>query len=124
MRLTVVTACGMVGTVVTGVLGMNLFAQADLPDLQRLWIFTLVFALTTALAVYTVVISRRLATFMEALSSDALDWGEKLVAFRQIWTNPRRTRRRKQRAAGEDERLRGTSRQRAASPGETATSSD
>lgn len=86
MRLTVVSSCGMVGTVVTGFLGMNLYSHSDLPTLEKALIFGLVFIPTTALALYTVIISRRIANFMEALSSEGLTWGEKIGTFRQIFS--------------------------------------
>ena len=44
-----------------------------------------VFLPTMALGIYTVAISRRLANFMEALSSEGLTWSKKLGTFRQIW---------------------------------------
>ena len=90
MRLTVVSSCGMVGTVVTGFLGMNLYAHADLPTWDKFVIFMVVFVPTIALGVYTVAISRRLANFMEALSSEGLTWQEKLGTFRQIWYSSKR----------------------------------
>ena len=90
MRLTVVSACGMLGTVVTGFLGMNLYAHADLPTFDKLLIFVAVLVPTIALGVYAVVISRRLANFMEALSSEGLTWKEKLGTFRQIWYSSKR----------------------------------
>ena len=40
---------------------------------------------TVFLTAYTVMISRRLATFMEALASERMTWSEKKEAFRQIW---------------------------------------
>jgi hypothetical protein len=86
MRLTVVSSCGMVGTVVTGFLGMNLYSHSDLPTLEKALIFSLVFIPTTALALYTVIISRRIANFMEALSSEGLTWSEKIGTFRQIFS--------------------------------------
>ncbi len=85
MRLTVVSACGMVGTIVTGFLGMNLYSHVELPSWTKLLIFLAVFIPTILLALYTVAISKRLATFMEALSSETLTWQEKMTAFRQIW---------------------------------------
>jgi hypothetical protein len=88
MRLTVVSACGMVGTVATGFLGMNLYSHADLPTTDKILIFLAVFVPISLLGLYTVIISKRLATFMEALSSERLEWGEKLSAFRQIWRPP------------------------------------
>ncbi|MEO8102063.1 MAG: hypothetical protein ABI790_06025 [Betaproteobacteria bacterium] len=90
MRLTVVSSCGMVGTVVTGFLGMNLYSHADLPVMEKLLIFLIVFVPTMALGIYTVAISRRLANFMEALSSEGLTSKEKLDTFRQIWYSSKR----------------------------------
>jgi CorA-like Mg2+ transporter protein len=85
MRLTVVSACGMVGTIVTGFLGMNLYSHSDLPMLNKILIFIAVFIPTTVLSLYTVILSRRIASFMEALSSEGLTWKEKFATFRQIW---------------------------------------
>ncbi len=85
MRLTVVSACGMVGTIVTGFLGMNLYSHSDLPTLTKFLIFFAAFIPTTLLALYTVILSRRIAAFMEAMSSEGLTWGEKFKTFRQIW---------------------------------------
>ena len=85
MRLTVVSACGMVGTIVTGFLGMNLYSHSDLPVLDKFVIFLVVFIPTILLSLYTVMVSRRLASVMEALSSEGLSWGEKLSTFRQIF---------------------------------------
>ena len=92
MRLTVVSSCGMVGTVATGFLGMNLYSHADLSVFYKFLIFLAVFIPTTALGVYTVMISRRLANFMEALSSEGLTLQEKLGTFRQIWYSSKRER--------------------------------
>ena len=91
MRLTVVSACGMVGTIVTGFLGMNLYSHSDLPTINKLLIFFVVFIPTVLLALYTVILSRRIATIMEALSSEGLSWGEKLSAFRQILGTDKRS---------------------------------
>jgi hypothetical protein len=97
MRLTVVSSCGMVGTVVTGFLGMNLYSHSDLPAVEKALIFAAVFVPTTALALYTVIISRRIANFMEALSSEGLTWGEKVGTFRQIFSITPRDRARARR---------------------------
>jgi hypothetical protein len=96
-----VSSCGMVGTVVTGFLGMNLYAHADLPVGEKFLIFLVVFVPTIALGIYTVVISRRLANFMEALSSEGLTWREKLSTFRQIWYSSKRERVRERRDRAE-----------------------
>jgi hypothetical protein len=91
MRLTVVTACGMVGTIVTGFLGMNLFEHHNLPTAAKIAVFAVVFVPTVALSVATVIISKRLATFMEALSSERMSWSEKVLAVGQIFrTKPKR----------------------------------
>jgi hypothetical protein len=91
MRLTVVSACGMVGTIVTGFLGMNLYSHSDLPTASKFLIFAAAFVPTTLLALYTVMLSRRIAAFMEALSSEGLTWNEKFRTFRQIWGANKRT---------------------------------
>ncbi len=90
MRLTVVSSCGMVGTVATGFLGMNLFSHDALPTEFKIVIFFLVFVPTTFLALYTVVVSKRLANFMEAMASEGLTWQEKFAQFRQIWGTDKR----------------------------------
>jgi hypothetical protein len=97
MRLTVVSSCGMVGTVATGFLGMNLYSHAELATFDKFLIFLAVFVPTIALGVYTVMISRRLANFMEALSSEGLTWKEKFGTFRQIWYSSKRERVRERR---------------------------
>jgi hypothetical protein len=71
---------------------MNLYSHSDLPALEKALIFGAVFIPTTALALYTVIISRRIANFMEALSSEGLTWGEKVGTFRQIFSVTRRDR--------------------------------
>jgi hypothetical protein len=60
--------------------------------MEKFLIFLAVFIPTTALGIYTVMISRRLANFMEALSSEGLSWQEKLGTFRQIWYSSKRER--------------------------------
>jgi hypothetical protein len=85
MRLTVVSSCGMVGTIVTGFLGMNLYSHSELSTFTKIMIFFAVFVPTTLLSLYTVIVSRRIASFMEALSSEGLTWEEKYATFRQIW---------------------------------------
>jgi hypothetical protein len=97
MRLTVVSSCGMVGTVATGFLGMNLYAHAEMATFDKFLIFLAVFVPTILLGVYTVMISRRLANFMEALSSEGLTWKEKFGTFRQIWYSSKRERVRERR---------------------------
>jgi hypothetical protein len=103
MRLTVVSALGMLGTVVTGFLGMNLFNHTELPAWDKFWIFAAVFVPTILIGLYMVVMSKRIATFFEALSSERLTWRQKFSAFRQIWRPPPRAPRVRKRVAGGDE---------------------
>ncbi len=92
MRLTVVSACGMVGTIVTGFLGMNIFSYADQSQWNKMAILIAVFIPTTLLALYTVVLSRRISDFMEAMASEQMSWQEKTNRFGQIWRSGRRKR--------------------------------
>ncbi len=85
MRLTVVSSCGMIGTVATGFLGMNLFSHDGYTTIIKVGIFLAVFLPTMVLALYTVMLSRRIANFMEALSSEGLTWKEKMSTLRQIF---------------------------------------
>ena len=59
VRLTVVTTFGLIGTVCTGFLGMNLLAWAEHPTELRVLAFLVVLVVTTALTIYTVMKSRR-----------------------------------------------------------------
>jgi hypothetical protein len=85
VRLTVVTLFGLIGTITTGFLGMNLLAEADSPLMTKLIWFFLTFGLTTWLTVYTMVKSQRLSDFIDALSNDRLTLGGKLKALVQVW---------------------------------------
>ncbi len=85
MRLTVVSSCGMVGTIVTGFLGMNLYSHSELSALTKAMIFLAVLIPTTALGLYAVILSRRIANFMEALASEGFTWREKIATLGQIF---------------------------------------
>src|SRR5262249_51640253 len=90
VRLTVVTILGLVGTVVTGFLGMNLFAFADETLATKFLLFAEVPLPTAAMTFFLVKRSRRLSEFLEALSNDELALGEKWQAFLRIWKEPGR----------------------------------
>jgi hypothetical protein len=85
VRLTVVTIFGLIGTVTTGFLGMNLLAEADAPMTQRLALFALVFVATAALTIYTMSKSKRLSDFLDALSDERLGAWRKFKAFLGVW---------------------------------------
>jgi hypothetical protein len=90
VRLTVVTTFGLIGTISTGFLGMNLIAAADSPLSTRVGYFFAVFVPTLALTVYTVVKSKRLAEFLEALSDERLSRRDKLNILLSVWKKDRR----------------------------------
>lgn len=85
VRLTVVTIFGLIGTVTTGFLGMNLLAEADAPWPRRLLLFGGVFVATAALTVYTMAKSKRLSDFLDALSDERLSPWNKTRAFFGVW---------------------------------------
>ena len=64
---------------------MNLLAEADAPWTERLGYFAGVLAVTMALTVYTMVKSKRLSDFLDALSDERLSAWDKLRAFAAVW---------------------------------------
>jgi hypothetical protein len=89
VRLTVVTIFGLIGTITTGFLGMNLMAEADASMERRVFIFAVVFVITTALTVYTMVKSKRLSDFLDVLSEERVSSWSKVKAFAAIWSRQR-----------------------------------
>ncbi len=81
VRLTVVTIVGLIGTITTGFLGMNLIAGADEPVANKLVFAAVVLVVSAWLTVYTVVKSKRLSDFLDALSDERLSPRAKLEAF-------------------------------------------
>ena len=89
VRLTVVTILGLIGTVTTGFLGMNLLAEADAPIGRKLVIFAVVFVVTTVLTFYTMGKSKGLSDFLDALSDDKLSVWAKARALAGVWRRGR-----------------------------------
>ncbi len=85
VRLTVVTIFGLIGTVTTGFLGMNIFAEADSPWAVKLLIFSVIFAFTIALTLYTMAKSKRLSDFLDALSDEQKTFWQKCKALAKVW---------------------------------------
>jgi hypothetical protein len=85
VRLTVVTFFGLIGTVATGFLGMNLIdlTQESLPI--KVLVFTAVILPVAALTFYTAAKSQRLSEFLEAVSDARLPPREKLRALGRVW---------------------------------------
>ncbi len=85
VRLTVVTIFGLIGTVTTGFLGMNLFAESDASWWTKSLVFLIVFVPTTALTFYTMVKSKRLSDFLDVLSDERISTWNKVRAFVGVW---------------------------------------
>jgi hypothetical protein len=85
LRLTVVTIFGLIGTVATGFLGMNLLAEADQPLAWRALLFVLILVLTGGITLYSVVKSKVLADFLDALSDQRMSWRDKWGVLRGGW---------------------------------------
>jgi hypothetical protein len=85
VRLTVVTAFGLIGTVVTGFLGMNLYSLSELSTLEKIAVFIIVFIPVTAITMYSIVKSKRLSDFLEALSDERLPVAAKLDTLLDVW---------------------------------------
>jgi hypothetical protein len=85
LRLTVVTILGLIGTIASGLLGMNIIDEADRPALIRVGIFGLVTVATLALTIMTVANSKRLADVLDAISDSRLGWKSKWGALRRAW---------------------------------------
>jgi hypothetical protein len=52
---------------------------------RKLWLFALVFVLTTALTVYTMTKSKRLSDFLDVLSDERASVWQKCKALAQVW---------------------------------------
>ena len=85
VRLTVVTLFGLIGTITTGFLGMNLLAEADAPLWRKLAWFVVVGVFTSWLTFYTLIKSQHLSDFIDALSDKRLTWRGKFAALARVW---------------------------------------
>ena len=86
VRLTVVTTFGMIGTISTGILGMNVFDEAGQPWWHRLLLFLIVFLPTTVLVLYTLEKSKVLSDFLEVMSDERRSLKQKLdVLLKARW---------------------------------------
>jgi hypothetical protein len=67
---------------------MNLIAAHDAPMLVKLGYFGLVLVPTIALTAYSILKSKRLADFLEALADERLSARTKLGALAKVWGSP------------------------------------
>jgi Mg2+ and Co2+ transporter CorA len=88
LRLTVVTILGLIGTIATGVLGMNVFDEAARSAPYKVGVFLAVLGATLVVTAITVGKSKRLADFLDALSDDRIPWRARVGALRQVWAPP------------------------------------
>ena len=85
LQLTVVTLLSLIGTVTTGFLGMNVFLFGEGTQVERTLMFLLVFGGTILLTFYTVMKSKRLAVFLDALSNEEASWKQRLKSLAEVW---------------------------------------
>jgi len=85
LRLTVVTTFGLIGTVSTGFIGMNLIGLTDILLIEKIIFFFIIFLPTAFLTFYTIVKSRRLSDFLDVLSDEQVSAREKFIALLDVW---------------------------------------
>ncbi|MCB1930379.1 MAG: hypothetical protein KDH17_20380, partial [Rhodocyclaceae bacterium] len=83
------TAFGLIGSTVTGFFGMNLLSIEELGTPLKLAYFGSVFAAVTWLAFYTVMKSKGLSDFLDALSDERVTIRQKVSALLSVWQRPR-----------------------------------
>lgn len=78
LRLTVVTIFGLIGTIATGFLGMNLIDETNEPLYIRIFDFVVVTIPAIALTFLTVITSGRLAKFIDVMANEQMSTRDKL----------------------------------------------
>jgi len=84
LRLTVVTIFGLIGTIVTGFLGMNLIDEADKPLSVKMAIFVAVLVPSVALTLLAVYQSNALSEVLDTLGNSRLGRRERLAMLRRL----------------------------------------
>jgi hypothetical protein len=85
LRLTVVTILGLIGTIATGFLGMNLIDETQQPLHIKLGVFLAVMIPSVGLTLLTVLKSGRLAQLIDTLADERLDTRAKLREVRRLF---------------------------------------
>jgi len=85
LRLTVVTILGLIGTIATGLLGMNILDEAHRGVGTKVLIFLFTATLTISLTVVTVANSKRLADVLDTLSDSRVGWRGKWKSASRAW---------------------------------------
>ncbi len=89
LRLTVVTIFGLIGTITTGFIGMNLIGLTEISLIEKIIFFLIIFAPITFLTFYTIVKSRRLSDFLDVLSDEQVSARDKFKALIDVWRKKR-----------------------------------
>ena len=89
VRLTVITVFGLIGTVVTGIFGMNVFGFGEMPLPVQLMLLAVATVLVTALLFYTLTKSKALADFLDSVSDERLSASAKFAALVNVWRKKR-----------------------------------
>jgi hypothetical protein len=82
LRLTVVTILGLIGTVASGLLGMNLLDETQRSVPVRVMVFVVVLLGTFLVTLVTVAKSKRLADILDTISDERLGWKGR---WRALW---------------------------------------
>ena len=90
VRLTVITVFGLIGTVVTGIFGMNVFGFGEMPALLQIVLLLAAIVAVTALLFYTLTKSKALADFLDSVSDERLSSSAKVQALINVWRKKRR----------------------------------
>lgn len=85
VRLTVVTVFSMVGAVASGLLGMNLIAEAEAPVPRRLAYFFITVLFTTLFMLLAILKSKQLSDVMDVLSDDQKSLRTRLSMIGKAW---------------------------------------
>jgi hypothetical protein len=70
---------------VTGFIGMNLIAAHEIPLIEKIIFFVIVFVPVAFLTFYTIVKSRRLSDFLDVLSDERVSARDKFMALIDVW---------------------------------------
>ncbi|HPU54400.1 MAG TPA: CorA family divalent cation transporter, partial [Burkholderiaceae bacterium] len=84
LRLTVVTIFGLIGTIVTGFLGMNLIDESDKPLAVKMAIFVAVLVPSIVLTLLAVYKSNALSEVLDTLGNSRLGRRERLAMLRRL----------------------------------------
>lgn len=85
VRLTVVTILGLIGSMTSGLLGMNIFDFSQASNIEKFSYFIGIFIPVGILIFYTVLKSRRLSLFLDALSNENKGLLYKLTKLKSVW---------------------------------------